>query len=111
MGSDPNADVTALSEKSTSGTVRCGSLKGTSRQCFDRLDHEILLSILNENIHDEMFIRLISELLEAGYMEKWKVHATLSGTPQGGVLSPLLANIYLDKLDKYVEQELRTRIQ
>ena len=81
-------------------------IEGDISQCFDRLDHEILLSILNENIHDEMFIRLISELLEAGYMEKWKVHATLSGTPQGGVLSPLLANIYLDKLDAFVEQEL-----
>ena len=39
-------------------------------------------------------------------MEDWKYHATLSGTPQGGVLSPLLANIYLDKLDTYIEQEL-----
>jgi retron-type reverse transcriptase len=65
-----------------------------------------LLSILQENIHDEPFIRLISELLEAGYLEDWKYHATLSGTPQGGVVSPLLANIYLDKLDTYIEQEL-----
>ena len=73
---------------------------------FDRLDHEVLLSTLQEKIQDGPFIRLISELLEAGYLEEWKFHATLSGTPQGGVLSPLLANIYLDKLDKYVEQEL-----
>ena len=62
--------------------------------------------ILKENIHDERFIQLISELLEAGYLEDWKYHVTLSGTPQGGVLSPLLANVYLDKLDKYVEQRL-----
>ena len=61
---------------------------------------------MQEKIHDEPFIRLNGELLEAGYLEKWKYYATLSGTPQGGVLSPLLANIYLDKLDKYVEQEL-----
>jgi hypothetical protein len=65
-----------------------------------------LLSTLQEKIHDGPFIRLISELLEAGYLEEWKFYATLSGTPQGGVVSPLLANIYLDKLDKYVEQEL-----
>jgi retron-type reverse transcriptase len=79
---------------------------GDISKCFDRLDHQVLLSILQEKIHDEPFIRLISELLEAGYLEEWKFHATLSGTPQGGVLSPLLANIYLDRLDTYVEQEL-----
>ncbi len=81
-------------------------IEGDISKCFDKLDHQVLLTILRENIHDEKFIRLISELLEAGYLEDWKCHATLSGTPQGGVLSPLLANIYLDKLDKYVEQQL-----
>jgi hypothetical protein len=73
---------------------------------FDKLDHEILLLILGENIRDEIFIRLVSELLEAGYLEQWKYQTTLSGTPQGGVVSPLLANIYLDKLDAFVEHEL-----
>jgi len=81
-------------------------IEGDISQCFDKLDHQVLLSILQENIHDEPFIRLISELLEAGYLEDWKFYATLSGTPQGGVLSPLLANVYLDKLDTYVEEEL-----
>ena len=81
-------------------------IEGDISKCFDKLDHQVLLTILRENIHDEKFIRLVSELLEAGYLEDWKFHATLSGTPQGGVLSPLLANVYLDKLDKYVEQQL-----
>jgi len=81
-------------------------IEGDISKCFDRLDHQVLLTILRENIHDGRFIQLISELLEAGYLEDWKYHATLSGTPQGGVLSPLLANVYLDKLDKYVEQQL-----
>jgi len=81
-------------------------IEGDISKCFDKLDHQVLLTILRENIHDEKFIRLISELLEAGYLEDWKYHATLSGTPQGGVLSPLLANTYLNKLDKYVEQQL-----
>ena len=81
-------------------------IEGDISKCFDKLDHQVLLTILRENIHDERFIRLISELLEAGYLEDWKHHATLSGTPQGGVLSPLLANVYLDKLDQYVEQQL-----
>jgi group II intron reverse transcriptase/maturase len=96
---------TALREvKKWDGTV--WFIEGDISKCFDKLDHKVLLSILRENIHDEPFIKLISELLEAGYLEDWKYYATLSGTPQGGVLSPLLANIYLDKLDKYVEQEL-----
>jgi len=81
-------------------------LEGDISKCFDRLDHQVLLTRLRENIHDERFIQLINELLEAGYLEDWKQHATLSGTPQGGVLSPLLANVYLDRLDKYVEQQL-----
>jgi group II intron reverse transcriptase/maturase len=96
---------TALREvKTWDGTT--WFIEGDISRCFDRLDHQVLLSILQEKIHDEPFIRLISELLEAGYLEEWKFHATLSGTPQGGVLSPLLANIYLDRLDTYVEQEL-----
>ena len=96
---------TALREiKTWDGTA--WFIEGDISKCFDKLDHQVLLAILRENIHDREFIRLISELLEAGYLEDWKYHATLSGTPQGGVLSPLLANIYLDKLDQYVEQEL-----
>jgi group II intron reverse transcriptase/maturase len=81
-------------------------IEGDISKCFEKLDHRVLLATLRENIHDEPFIKLIRELLEAGYLEDWKYSATLSGTPQGGVVSPLLANIYLDKLDKYIEQEL-----
>jgi retron-type reverse transcriptase len=60
-------------------------IEGDISKCFDKLDHQVLLRILRENIHDEKFIQLISELLEAGYLEDWEYHATLSGTPQGGV--------------------------
>jgi len=96
---------TALREvKTWDGTT--WFIEGDISKCFDKLDHQILLATIQENIHDGPFIRLIGELLEAGYLEKWKFYATLSGTPQGGVLSPLLANIYLDRLDKYVEREL-----
>jgi hypothetical protein len=70
------------------------------------LDHEILLGILAEKIHDNRFLRLIANMLKAGYLEDWEYHETLSGSPQGGVVSPILSNIYLDKLDKFVEQEL-----
>ena len=65
-----------------------------------------MLSILAEKIHDNRFLRLIANMLKAGYLEDWEYHETLSGCPQGGVVSPILSNIYLDKLDKFVEQEL-----
>jgi hypothetical protein len=70
------------------------------------LDHEILLGILAEKIHDQRFLRLIRNMLRAGYLEDWEYHETLSGCPQGGVASPILSNIYLHKLDEFVEREL-----
>ena len=73
------------------------------------MDHEILLGILAEKIHDQRFLRLIRNMLKAGYLEDWEYHDTLSGCPQGGVVSPALSNIYLDKLDEFVEQELIPR--
>jgi hypothetical protein len=73
---------------------------------FDRIEHPILLNILREKIHDNRFIRLMDNLLRAGYLEEWHYHATYSGVPQGGVISPILSNLVLDKLDQYVEQTL-----
>ena len=81
-------------------------IEGDIAQCFDSLDHSILLNILREKIHDNRFLRLIENLLKTGYLLEWRYNATLSGSPQGAVLSPILANIYLDKLDKFVENEL-----
>lgn len=83
-------------------------IEGDISKCFDSFNHEVLIKILRDNIEDERFMRLIDELLKAGYMENWKWNATMSGTPQGGVISPLLANIYLDRLDKFVEESLIT---
>ncbi len=81
-------------------------IEGDITKCFDTLDHQVLLSILREKIRDNRFVRLIAHLLQAGYLEEWKLHATRSGTPQGGVVSPILANIYLDRLDHFVERTL-----
>lgn len=82
-------------------------IEGDISDCFGSLDHEILLSILSENIHDNRFLRLIDNLLKAGYLEEdWRFNATLSGSPQGGVVSPILSNIYLDRLDRFVEATL-----
>lgn len=84
-------------------------IEGDISHCFDRLDHELLIKTLEEQIHDGRFINLISELLDAGYMEDWTLNQTLSGVPQGGVISPILSNILLDKLDKFVETILIPR--
>jgi len=81
-------------------------IEGDVVGCFDNINHTILMDILRENIQDQRFLRLIDDLLQAGYMEDWKYHATLSGTPQGSGVSPILSNIYLDRLDQYVEQTL-----
>ena len=81
-------------------------IEGDITQCFDRLDHEVLLAILGEQLHDNRFLRLVRHLLRAGYLEDWRYGRTLSGTPQGGIISPLLANVYLDRLDQHVEQVL-----
>lgn len=81
-------------------------IEGDIKGCFDNIDHDVLLSILRESIHDNRLIRLVSSMLRAGYFEDWRYNKTLSGTPQGGVCSPLLSNICLDKLDRFVEEVL-----
>jgi retron-type reverse transcriptase len=74
--------------------------------CFDHIDHEVLVSILREKVLDRRFVRLIEGFLSTGYLEEWRYHDTWSGTPQGAILSPVLANIYLDRLDVFVESIL-----
>jgi len=81
-------------------------IEGDISDCFGSLDHEVMLSILAERIHDGRLLRLIRHMLRAGYLEDWRWNATLSGAPQGGVASPILSNIYLHRLDKFVEQQL-----
>jgi group II intron reverse transcriptase/maturase len=81
-------------------------IEGDIKACFDSLSHELLMERLAQHIHDGRFLRLIRELLQAGYLEEWKYNATLSGAPQGGIVSPILSNIYLSKLDSYIEKTL-----
>lgn len=81
-------------------------IEGDIKGCFDNIDHTILVKILSRKIHDNRLLNLIEQGLKAGMIDDWKYHQTYSGTPQGGVLSPLLANIYLNELDHFVEDEL-----
>src|SRR5947209_10538806 len=81
-------------------------IEGDISGCFDTIDHQVLVSILAESIHDNRFLRLIGEGLKAGYLDRGVWHPTRRGTPQGGIASPILANIYLDRLDRFVEETL-----
>lgn len=82
-------------------------IEGDIKGFFDNIDHEVMISILSKRIADDRFLRLIRKFLNAGYVEQWKFNHTYSGTPQGGIISPILANIYLDQFDKYMEEFIR----
>jgi len=97
---------TALREIQRTWTGTTWFIEADISDCFGSLDHSIMVRILAEKIQDNRFLRLIGNMLKAGYLEDWEYHDTLSGCPQGGVVSPILSNIYLDKLDKFVEREL-----
>jgi group II intron reverse transcriptase/maturase len=97
---------TALNQIDTTWYGISWFIEGDIKACFERLSHERLLSMLAEHIHDGRFLRLVRGLLQAGYLEEWKYHATLSGAPQGGTVSPVLSNIYLSQLDRFIEDTL-----
>ncbi|MGZ6833559.1 MAG: reverse transcriptase domain-containing protein [Mycobacteriaceae bacterium] len=97
---------TALREVANTWTGTTWFIEGDIADCFGSLDHQVMLSTLAERIHDNRFLRLLRNMLTAGYLEDWIWGATLSGAPQGGVASPILSNIYLHKLDVFVEKTL-----
>ena len=97
---------TALRDVAVSWTGTTWFIEGDISRCFDALDHQVTLETLGEKIHDKRLLRLVGQMLRAGYLEDWVWNATLSGAPQGGVVSPILSNIYLDRLDKFVETTL-----
>jgi group II intron reverse transcriptase/maturase len=97
---------TALTEVANWWTGTTWFIESDIADCFGSFDHEIMLSTLAEKIHDGRFLRMLRNMLQAGYLEDWVYNTTLSGVPQGGVVSPLLSNIYLHKLDKFVENVL-----
>jgi group II intron reverse transcriptase/maturase len=97
---------TALRKVAETWTGTTWFIEGDVSDCFGSFDHQIMLDILAERIHDNRFLRLVRNMLQAGYLEDWEWNATYSGTPQGGVASPVLSNIYLHRLDTFVETVL-----
>jgi hypothetical protein len=97
---------TALTEVVNTWAGTSWFVEGDISDCFGSFDHDITIKILAEKIHDNRFLRLMRHMLQAGYLEDWEWNATLSGAPQGGVASPILSNIYLDRLDSFVETVL-----
>ncbi len=79
-------------------------VEGDIQACFDSFDHHVLIEILRRRIDDEAFITLMWKFLKAGYMEQWEYRKTYSGTPQGSGISPILANIYLNELDRHMAE-------
>lgn len=76
-------------------------VEGDIKGCFGNIDHAVLTKIISTKVKDARIIKLIYKFLKAGYMEDWQYHKTYSGTPHGGIISPLLSNIYLHELDKF----------
>lgn len=100
-GFRPNRSChTALRQISSDFTGVVWFIEGDITGCFDNIDHEILIDILARKIKDSKFLNVIRQFLKAGYVENWKYNKTYSGTPQGGIVSPILANIYLNELDQ-----------
>jgi group II intron reverse transcriptase/maturase len=97
---------TALREVANSWPGTAWFIEGDISDCFGSLDHQVMADTLAEKIHDNRFLRLVRNMLKAGYLEDWVYHATFSGAPQGGVASPVMSNIYLHRLDTFVEKVL-----
>ena len=95
---------TALISIQKSFTAVKWFIEGDIKGCFDDIDHSTLIGVLNRKIKDARFLNLIRMFLKVGYMEDWNFHETYSGCPQGGIISPILANVYLNELDRYITQ-------
>jgi len=103
-GFRPNRSCqTALFQVKTTSRGTKWVVEGDITGCFDNVDHEILLQILSKKISDGRFLELIRRFLKAGYFEFHQVKNSLSGVPQGGIISPILSNIYLHEFDVYME--------
>ena len=99
---------TAMASLQKGGSGTRWFIEGDIKGFFDNINHDVLIGILGERINDERFLRLIRKFLKAGYLEQWEYKNSYIGTPQGGIISPILANVYLDKLDKFMLRYIET---
>lgn len=100
-GFRPNRSChTALRQISRDFTGVTWFIEGDIKGCFDNIHHETLIAILGKKIKDSKFLNVIRQFLKAGYIENWQYSKTYSGAPQGGICSPILANVYLNELDR-----------
>ncbi len=97
---------TALNQISKNWKGTKWFVEGDIKGCFDNIDHDLLIQIMEKKIKDNRLLSLIRKWLKAGYVENWKYNETYSGTPQGGVISPILTNIYLNELDAKIEEKM-----
>ena len=81
-------------------------IEGDIKGCFCNISHQNVLELLSQKIHDNRFLKLFRNMLKAGYLEDWVYYQSYSGTPQGGIVSPLTSNIVLHELDCYVEDAI-----
>lgn len=79
-------------------------IEGDIKSCFDSINHEVLIGCIQKKIKDARLTKLIYKFLKAGYVEHFKYNRTYSGCPQGGIISPILSNIYMHELDKFVHE-------
>lgn len=101
-GFRPNRSChTALQSLKKEFTGVAWFVEGDIKGCFDNIDHHVLVNVIGSKIKDARLIKLIWKFLKAGYVEEWIYHKTYSGCPQGGIVSPILSNIYLNELDKF----------
>lgn len=98
--------ITALRDVARAYPSVSWVVEGDIEGCFDNIPHGKLLELIGRCVADEKVLSLIRSFLKAGYMEDWKYHGTYSGTPQGGILSPLLANVFLHQLDVFMMSDL-----
>lgn len=97
---------TALSQIKNTWKGLTWCIEGDIKGFFDHIDHSVLINLISKKIHDHRFLLLIHNALTCGVMENWTYHKTYSGTPQGGIISPLLANIYLHEFDMFMEKQM-----
>lgn len=98
---------TALSQIKNTWKGLTWCIEGDIKGFFDHIDHTVLLKLISKKINDHRFLLLLHSALTSGVMENWMYPKTYSGTPQGGIISPILANIYLHEFDLFMEKQMK----